>query len=444
MKKNKTYALKWALVFLLTSILILVLESCTKENNNQTESGLKKIENFNINLSVPVQSELWTNTFNASSEQGYYTIERISPEFYNIFYMDYETNEYNYLCKNPHCSHDNESCTSYIKENTLAQPQPFYIGDKILILFYSGDGTYSAGGCTMDLDGSNKQTLFELSANQSIQLFPYKNGDYLFFLLQTNMTNGKTVSSIVQCNLKTGELEQGLTLGNEYWDIMNIYENKLFLCRIKSVNYDGDTPIIPRGVQEPYINDIYMVDMENPSLDNEIFSYISSEANAIVSDGVLYTCDYAKNMLIKHDYINDTEELMNIDLPHADNEQIEISFDQYLDDKLTITTFLFNPSSGERLNGNGERCIVDFENKTFIPASTLKMENNAQNLISIVAEHDDYFYVITDYKDITRSFTMENGETQEEIQQVPVYAFISKEDYYQSIPNYTYVTNKVL
>ena len=52
------------------------------------------------------------------TDAGYYMGEPIFPDGSTSFtYLDYATNQRVFLCSNPNCNHQNETCTSYVPEN---------------------------------------------------------------------------------------------------------------------------------------------------------------------------------------------------------------------------------------------------------------------------------------------------------------------------------------
>lgn len=114
----------------------------------------------------------------ATSPNGLYTIAQLRPGARNLFYVDMETQQETYLCSVPGCTHDNESCTSYL-----------YMGEQSIgfSLFYFQDHLYAvqnvpangknANIIRMDPDGSNRETVVTLNDDETFAGHIFGYGD---------------------------------------------------------------------------------------------------------------------------------------------------------------------------------------------------------------------------------------------------------------------------
>ena len=95
----------------------------------------------------------------------------------NILYIDYATKKQIYLCAQPNCGHDNETCTSRIDaEYEMYTAALAIVGDKLAVI-HLGVKPYID---IMDLSGANKKTLCEFEDGAFInEDVIASNGQYL-------------------------------------------------------------------------------------------------------------------------------------------------------------------------------------------------------------------------------------------------------------------------
>ena len=81
----------------------------------------------------------------------------------NITYIDYATRSEIYLCNRPNCTHDNESCTSWLPMDGISK-DVFVAGDHLVILYHgSASDVDEFGSAAMphidiaNLDGSSEK-----------------------------------------------------------------------------------------------------------------------------------------------------------------------------------------------------------------------------------------------------------------------------------------------
>lgn len=117
------------------------------------------------------------------TENGYY--ETVSNHEFseNIVYTDYATKSRVYLCNDPGCKHDSESCSSYLP---LHQVQALFTDGTYLYadthVINEGD-IYTQRGelLRMGLDGSNREVLAEPQSGESFSGAYASDGKILYF-----------------------------------------------------------------------------------------------------------------------------------------------------------------------------------------------------------------------------------------------------------------------
>lgn len=70
----------------------------------------------------------------ASSANGLYERISVYPNSYTIFFTDYETRQQIYLCSRPECTHNNESCTSFVDCKAGNIPGLLYSNDTLYLI----------------------------------------------------------------------------------------------------------------------------------------------------------------------------------------------------------------------------------------------------------------------------------------------------------------------
>ena len=139
------------------------------------------------------------SSYGSGSGEGFYELIARQDGSANLRYIDYASAREIYLCAAPNCTHDNESCPSWLADPACS---PLVVGDRLL-LFYPSPSTMAGRPMQIlkaGLDGSDRQTLIEFDASESCRSLVSAN-DHLLVMLVTRTDD-------------TGaDVEQGLVLG---------------------------------------------------------------------------------------------------------------------------------------------------------------------------------------------------------------------------------------
>lgn len=206
-------------VFLL-SIAATLLCSCSEISKQSVSVAEGQLPKYDANVEVSVaDSVLNENTapfrmalksevtvYGSGNSKGFYEIFSNDDNSKNVMYTDYETQRQIYLCSQPNCLHNNESCTSWIKpeEQTV---YPVALNQGIAFL-YSGRDSFSKIEIA-DANGANRRVLTEFGSGVDIEPGAAVNDDFIVVKVNayTMKDDGQvnTAQSLVAVSLKNGE-----------------------------------------------------------------------------------------------------------------------------------------------------------------------------------------------------------------------------------------------
>ena len=123
------------------------------------------------------------SSYGSGSDEGFYELIARQDGSANLRYIDYASAREIYLCAAPNCTHDNESCPSWLADPACT---PLVVGDRLLLFYPYPSAT---AGRPMQilkagLDGSDRQTLIEFDASESCRSLVSAN-DHLLVMLVT-------------------------------------------------------------------------------------------------------------------------------------------------------------------------------------------------------------------------------------------------------------------
>lgn len=185
-------------------------ENTSKEEKISAESDSREITQSG-NLKVVFNEEPFfaQQKYAATDEGVYLKNENVSEEFDHISYIDFESEQEIVLCADSACKHDNEKCTAVLSYDEFF-PDPtsqyfFVYGEYLYILNAESDieKTFTAGTdftapdvetpvethknslYRMNLDGTNREKLFNFDEGNAVEGFVVGDGDNLWFITKT-------------------------------------------------------------------------------------------------------------------------------------------------------------------------------------------------------------------------------------------------------------------
>lgn len=343
----------------------------------------------------------------AATDTGIYELQTVFPDSVNLFYTDVETKERIFLCANPNCSHNDETCTSYIANpSAMFPPMLLRTEDQLLVFFTEPTDASGPHAMTMDFDGSNRKDVFELSANQQPLGGFYIAGNRLWFDLMETDETGSNTYQLWCADLQKCHAEKEMDLGTdaEHFTLCGCTDEELCFRRVSE---EGSSYCM-YSLQEHAMQDPFYVDS-------------SVSGNSFVSDGYLFALDEASQAVIRTNL--------------ATNEQATCRFlmkegygapdMRYLFDG----NLLLTETQNESTDGHYDICAYVLNFQTGDCAEmTLRTAYNDRPVV-VLSEVGDLCYVAVDYKDDSAA---ENVPAAESGSVTNVYAFIAKQDYLNS------------
>ena len=304
-----------------------------------------------------------------SLDSGIYEAQIVYENSCSIFYTDPIQQKRIYLCGAPNCTHDNESCSAYFSTPGRTYPPMLLTnGKKILLMFTEALEGSNPSMISIDLDGSNRQTVFELASNQYVRgNFYISNDDIYFDVVQTD-SDSSSHYQLWHANIESKEAQE--------------------------VNFDA-----------PFYTDN------------------SGHADSFVSNGFLYTISEEGECVTRTNLISGEKRVTAFPIKEGYSDPAM----QYAYDNNLLVT-----EGSPVVNGKFDVCAyyIDFDNDTATEISLRTPYNNRP--VYVYATVGDKLYVATDYKTYTVKQSFQDGGSENYEYIAYEYAFISKKDYVNS------------
>lgn len=348
-----------------------------------------------------------------TTDAGIYELQTVFPDSANLFYTDVNTGERIFLCANPNCAHEDESCLSYISTpSAMFPPMLLRVGDQLLVVFTEATDSSNPHAMLMNMDGSDRRTVFELSSNQYIQGGFCTNGNELYFDLYEVGKDGNITSQLWCANFQNHTCEKVMDLGSgeSHYSLCDCTDD--MLC----FNY-----VSPDGIS------YCMYDPQSKKMQEPFYVDGSTSGNSLVRDGYLFALDEQENS-VKRIRLSDNEDKSAV---FTVKESFGAPSMQYLfDGDLLITETKLAPDD----NSYGMCAyILDFDTGVCTEFTLQTPYNNRP--VYPLATIGDLCYVATDYKTYTPISVSKDGTVSNFDYVANVYAFITKQDYINSNPN---------
>ena len=393
--------------------LSLCLAGCTSGGGGGEISDLHMAISANDLLFYP----------DAAQEEGYYeVVDRIEGGG-NILYTDYATQTRIYLCSAPNCTHDGESCTSWLDPagggaRLFLLPQQ----KKLYVIRY---GTYGNGSTEptpsriveMGLDGSAPRTVVEFGFNDSIYEAVAANDSSLFL----TVTRMEKEQEEPVCHLEEIRLADG-----------SRREVAEFSLAERVMTAFGDQLIIEEALDD-------RVDYKSFSLNTHEQKVVHSTpyfGDTLFFQGqYLYIVGEDKSFSVKDLATGETRELAS-SLPlsrftYGDISSLIVYYYKIFDDHLFFTA---PAAEGETRN---EEFSVDLKTGALTAHTLTYRGQKGDQPMRILAENEEEFLIQCGVRNVTISSQDQEGNSYPVIIDVPIHALIKKADYYANRPVYT-------
>lgn len=374
----------------------------------------------------------------STSQQGYYTITSAfrADGSTNLLYSDYATQQTVYLCSAANCTHDADSCTSWIPFSGGGS-LPLVVGET-LVLAYPGNLIYAEqiGQMAlphferMALDGSHRQALGALEANQEI-LRPFiTDGACLYFTVRT-YSEQAVQQAFAKLDIATGKIEFLFDLDQTKNEIVFGAAGSYV---ITLQNGEVQTTLVHgTGQREDVISDqlcrydlnslqkekIFEFPLEDTRFSqyDERFIYIKDENRELHIFDVISLQDE----MIQENIFPEVEDLLDLEVAEAEDDHILV-FSNIRDKNMVVT--------------NNECIAIDLKTKGAKRWDLLYQSGDRKSPITIVAKVPDttkYFVLADEQEPANLSGVAEEGAPLYLPSMERTFALMEKEDYWNSV-----------
>lgn len=390
---------------LLSAVLMLCAAGCSSQSA-AVESG----------QSSAVQSTEKSEIFTAGTSStvaaggGFYRVEPVFPNSVSILYTDLQLQTQIYLCADPNCLHNSESCTSYIPNGGLFPPILAQANGRLYLMFNAGE-EQKPYMMSMDYNGEDRKTLCEFSSNQTVDAMLCADENDLYCVVRTATEESDTVT-LCSIGLDDGVIHELQNLASEErsYTLLSCIDGDL----IFSTNVDGEK----RGY--------CTYNVASGRWGKIVFTYSSADGG-MISGHMAYTYDADAEILYFYNFETDQESEMPLVL---ESDQRPLGMRGLYDGKFLFTAV--------REDGSGtfpiEAYIVDTRARTCTPMTLNRSGKDGP--VSPVRISGDWIYTVIGYESESVSVANPDGTSSMETQYLAQYALIRKEDYEASNPNY--------
>ena len=184
----------------------LILSACGKVPASSAASGAAPSFSPSFSPASTVQGVEWLSDRAdgyCSTSGMYHAIQREDQLAQNLFYIDFASGQEIYLCNQPNCTHDSESCPSWLPlSGAITRVVP--VGDKVVILY--GGVSFGQGDnalpqvLLMDPDGGNRKTIASFDASDMVAAMPRgglaRDEGHLYFVLHSRDDSQRTLYAV--------------------------------------------------------------------------------------------------------------------------------------------------------------------------------------------------------------------------------------------------------
>lgn len=357
----------------------------------------------------------------AAGKDGLYSLSPIPSGGANLLYADYASCSMVVLCGLPDCLHRDESCPAWFSVRAggiflnAAQDTLFCIE------VADPDAQRPDTIWQMEPNGANRRLFYQCAARESIVGAIASDPDALYFTVSSvSAATAAQEKRLLRTGLQTGETRELHALGPSDW-LLGVCGDRLILLYSQEDGTSRYTAYAPAdGTETEFYR--YQHDFDRP--DSEQVFY---------NGGFLYI--FSPNG-------DDTAQLLKLDITSGGTAVLCEDFPWYgagsafvqgfYDDRMIIDM------SDVRANDPAKVRHYRFFINCNTGAYTECTLTYAQGFyfVSIAAETAEHFVVTKGLQSFPILITGTGGDVYEASLELPEYAFLSKSDYWNSVPNY--------
>lgn len=384
-------------LFSMTSC-ILLLSFCTACSGSSSSAPQGAPPAESPSPAVPAQEEQISLTqigteggaeLRTSSPNGFYELVPIFPNSYSILYTDYAANQQVYLCSNPGCDHNGDSCTSYVDASADTIPGLLFSDEKLyLISPASVREDFLPHIEVMDANGANRTLLAEFKASQNLNTGWYlADESSLYFVLEDVGSDGNYTKALCSVNKQSGKVQTVLELGYNEW-ILDGQGTEIFLKRIE----EGVPPerdlfeteeAFQEAVMEASRHKVFAFDLNSPDEPRLVDEWSQKERLGSMLGGKMYYYDVSADTFVERDYTTGS----TVTVANSAGVSFSSIYPQkWMDGKLVFT------AAANRQENHISNFYIDFANHTMGEIGV--MDQNRNRPVELCAIYGGRIYAI--------------------------------------------------
>ena len=414
----------WCIVFVLLLSIIIIYTSCGVEMPTKSVAHSEQVLENNlkeesISALSPYLVTTCTGIFNnqvTGTDKGSYILLQNSKGEYNIFYVDYLTQQIVYLSSEPQSLHNEESDTSYLGE-CPGGASLFCTSENLYVVVLGSAPSSNVPSeptkiIKMDLNGANRSTLYTFSDEYFLENTAFAFDGELLYFLAVNVDTGLT--EIVCLATNTGVFSSLLELEHNS------------SSRLLGTTSDGLV------LQQTTFSD------ENARCKLQVFSL---QTNSIRTVNDFKYSD--RSYVISHEKA--------YSFSPSDGKARVLSLKNGEEDILNDKVFSGEDSTGYMLVGDiydnhffvldkntNDLYAIKCTDGTVTPITLQEEGFNA----SIMAQSESDFLILKKYEEKSYIGNDPNGNLEKQSLMLPVYALINKKSYWSSTPDFRIIQLK--
>lgn len=359
------------------------------------------------------------------TDAGYYMGEPIFPDGSTSFtYLDYATNQRVFLCSNPNCNHQNETCTSYVPENQWVS-SACVIQDHLYVAQNETHNNTPPHIDVWDKDGSNRRQLVQFPESWQLVFdvefgHVYTDEENMYFMVNVPAGNDYLTKTLVSVNIHTGDYKV-LYEAEDYNPAVSV-ENAFGRKLLISIWDWGETDL--DGISYRW----YDVDTGKfEEFEYTAFDQVREILSGDIDGDIFYEDDESTKTLRYCDVkTQEWKEVSYAQVPMPTENVINTGVGYLMDD-----CFIFESNVQEGTEHHRIQYALDTRTGEFWPYD-LHKEGYETEGVGVLAEHDGKLLVCYTYDEV--SVPLPDGTTVPNW--FPRYGWMTKEDYIHGNPVY--------
>lgn len=372
------------------------------------------------------------NSYYAVSEEGAYFLVDNSDRSANIAYIDFSTRQQIFLSSQPDSLHNDETDTSWV-EDVPGSSTLFVAGDSLYLLASGlpsqppneGDFGYIL---QMDMNGGNRQKIFEISGDMWISSSIAFDGVSLYFLATVYSESGSEIQLIaLDTQSKRSSVMASFAPDAQYF-LVGTYHDGLILKTISLTRADAE--LSPNEWYSHQIHTLYSYSFSSRELKEEM-SWAQDERSEIIYENKIYYVDSHSGQLFCQEIGQTTPSDVLVTLPsHDDTVMFKIISEVY-------DNHIFVQASAS--NGIYQTYHINLDTYHYSPVG-LHAEDRT---VGVVAETDGLFLVTLNMQTVMRDGTDPDGRPMQQPYTTLAVCLMPKEAYWNSRPEYIEIEDHV-